>query len=60
MTSPLLPTYARIELAFERGDGAWLTSTAGKRFLDFGGACIESKFNGSVREREIDRGLPPW
>ena len=37
MTSALLPTYARIHLAFERGDGAWLTSTAGERFLDFGG-----------------------
>ncbi len=30
-------TYARINLAFERGDGAWLTSTEGERFLDFGG-----------------------
>lgn len=37
MTSPLLPTYDRIDLAFERGDGAWLTSTGGERFLDFGG-----------------------
>ena len=37
MTSALLPTYARVHLAFERGDGAWLTSTAGERFLDFGG-----------------------
>ncbi len=37
MTSALLPTYARINLAFERGDGVWLTSTAGERFLDFGG-----------------------
>ena len=37
MTSSLLPTYARANLAFERGDGAWLTSTAGERFLDFGG-----------------------
>jgi acetylornithine/N-succinyldiaminopimelate aminotransferase len=37
VTSPLLPTYDRIDLAFERGDGAWLTSTAGERFLDFGG-----------------------
>jgi acetylornithine/N-succinyldiaminopimelate aminotransferase len=35
--SPLLPTYARVNLAFERGDGAWLTSTEGERFLDFGG-----------------------
>lgn len=37
MTSALLPTYARVHLTFERGDGAWLTSTAGERFLDFGG-----------------------
>ena len=37
MTSSLLPTYARVNLTFERGDGAWLTSTAGERFLDFGG-----------------------
>jgi acetylornithine/N-succinyldiaminopimelate aminotransferase len=37
VTSSLLPTYDRIDLAFDRGDGAWLTSTAGERFLDFGG-----------------------
>jgi acetylornithine/N-succinyldiaminopimelate aminotransferase len=30
-----LPTYARIDLAFERGEGAWLTSTTGERYLDF-------------------------
>ncbi len=37
VTSSLLPTYARADLAFERGDGAWLTATTGERFLDFGG-----------------------
>ena len=37
MTSPLLPTYARADIAFERGEGAWLTATDGQRFLDFGG-----------------------
>lgn len=37
MVSALLPTYARADLAFERGDGAWLTSTRGERYLDFGG-----------------------
>ncbi len=37
MTSPLLPTYARIPLAFERGEGAWLVSTKGEKYLDFGG-----------------------
>ncbi len=36
MTSSLLPTYARARLAFERGEGAWLVSTEGERFLDFG------------------------
>ena len=35
MTSHLLPTYARADLTFERGEGAWLTSTDGTRYLDF-------------------------
>ena len=35
MTSHLLPTYARVHLAFERGEGVWLTSTDGERYLDF-------------------------
>jgi acetylornithine/N-succinyldiaminopimelate aminotransferase len=30
-----MPTYARIDLAFERGDGAWLIATDGERYLDF-------------------------
>jgi acetylornithine/N-succinyldiaminopimelate aminotransferase len=36
VTSSLLPTYARIDLAFERGDGVWLQATDGARYLDFG------------------------
>jgi acetylornithine/N-succinyldiaminopimelate aminotransferase len=35
-TSALLPTFARLEVAFERGEGAWLTDTKGERYLDFG------------------------
>jgi acetylornithine/N-succinyldiaminopimelate aminotransferase len=31
----LLPTYPRVDLAFERGEGAWLTATNGERYLDF-------------------------
>ena len=31
----LMNTYARSELAFERGEGAWLIATDGRRFLDF-------------------------
>ncbi len=35
MTSHLLPTYARVDLAFERGEGVWLFATDGERYLDF-------------------------
>lgn len=35
MASHLLPTYARVDLAFERGEGAWLIATNGERYLDF-------------------------
>lgn len=35
MTSHLLPTYARVDLAFERGEGVWLIATDGERYLDF-------------------------
>jgi acetylornithine/N-succinyldiaminopimelate aminotransferase len=34
-TGHLLPTYARVDLAFERGEGAWLIATNGDRYLDF-------------------------
>jgi acetylornithine/N-succinyldiaminopimelate aminotransferase len=36
VASHLLPTYIRADLAFERGEGAWLTATNGERYLDFG------------------------
>src|SRR6476661_3623296 len=36
MISALLPNYARADLAFERGEGAWLTTVDGRRMLDFG------------------------
>jgi acetylornithine/N-succinyldiaminopimelate aminotransferase len=35
VTSHLMPTYSRVDLAFERGEGAWLTATDGERYLDF-------------------------
>jgi acetylornithine/N-succinyldiaminopimelate aminotransferase len=31
----LLPVFARANLAFERGEGAWLIGTDGERYLDF-------------------------
>ena len=36
-TSPLYQTYARAPLAFERGDGVWLETRDGRRFMDLGG-----------------------
>jgi acetylornithine/N-succinyldiaminopimelate aminotransferase len=33
--SALLPTYARSELSFARGEGAYLYTTSGERYLDF-------------------------
>ena len=34
--SALLPTYARADIAFERGEGASLFTASGERYLDFG------------------------
>ncbi len=36
MIAPVLPTYSRADVSFERGEGAWLTSTDGRKYLDFG------------------------
>jgi acetylornithine/N-succinyldiaminopimelate aminotransferase len=36
MTSPVMPTYARADVAFERGEGPYLFTSAGERYLDFG------------------------
>ncbi|WP_181700795.1 aspartate aminotransferase family protein [Chthonobacter albigriseus] len=35
-SSPLFSTFARANVAFERGEGAWLTASDGSRWLDFG------------------------
>ena len=36
MIPTILPTYNRTPLAFEKGEGAWLVTTDGRRFLDLG------------------------
>jgi acetylornithine/N-succinyldiaminopimelate aminotransferase len=42
-TSALLPTFARADLSFERGEGAWLYDSKGERYLDFGaGIAVNS------------------
>src|SRR3978361_215635 len=42
MIPSLMPTYNRADLAFERGQGAWLYTTDGRRFLDFGAGIATS------------------
>ena len=34
MNSHVMPTYARLPVSFERGEGVWLWDTDGKRYLD--------------------------
>lgn len=36
MITPVLPTYARIPLSFEKGEGAYLYTADGEAYLDFG------------------------
>lgn len=42
MIAPLMPTFNRADLAFERGVGAWLITADGRRFLDFGAGIAVS------------------
>jgi len=36
LSSAIVPTYARADLTFDHGEGAWLTTVEGERYLDFG------------------------
>jgi acetylornithine/N-succinyldiaminopimelate aminotransferase len=40
--APLLPTYSRFDIAFERGEGARLYTTEGVEYLDFGAGIAVS------------------
>lgn len=42
MIPPLMPTYARADIAFTHGEGAWLVAADGRRFLDFGAGIATS------------------
>ncbi|MEC9346550.1 MAG: aspartate aminotransferase family protein [Pseudomonadota bacterium] len=42
MIDVVMPTYARAAIAFERGEGARLYATDGRRFLDFGSGIAVS------------------
>jgi acetylornithine/N-succinyldiaminopimelate aminotransferase len=49
MISALMPTYNRADLAFERGEGAWLYTVDGRRFLDFGAGLATSSLGHNNR-----------
>jgi acetylornithine aminotransferase len=34
VTDSVMPTYGRLDVAFEKGEGVWLTDTQGKKYLD--------------------------
>lgn len=42
--TPLMPTYARAPLAFERGEGPYLLATDGRKYLDFGAGIAVNAF----------------
>tara|TARA_R110002110_G_scaffold165930_9_gene366307 strand:+ start:4330 stop:5541 length:1212 start_codon:yes stop_codon:yes gene_type:complete len=42
--TPVLPTYARTDLEFERGEGPYLMTAGGERYLDFGAGIAVNAF----------------
>jgi acetylornithine/N-succinyldiaminopimelate aminotransferase len=43
MIAPVLPTYARAKVSFERGEGARVFTPEGEAYLDFGaGVAVTS------------------
>lgn len=50
MISSLLPVFNRADIAFERGEGSWLWSTEGRKYLDFAsGVAVTSLGHGHPR-----------
>lgn len=61
--SPLLPTYARADVAFERGDGAWLHASDGERYLDFGAGiavCLLGHSHPHLVQALVEQGQKLW
>ena len=61
--SHLLPTYARIDVAFARGEGCWLETTDGRRFLDFGAGiavCCLGHSHPHLVKALMDQGQKLW
>jgi acetylornithine/N-succinyldiaminopimelate aminotransferase len=63
VTSPLLPTYARADIAFEKGEGAWLEAQDGSRYLDFGGGIAVASLgygHPHLVEALVEQGRKIW
>ena len=63
MSSAIVPVYARADIAFERGDGCWLTATGGERYLDFGGGIAVASLGYShphLVEALVEQGAKLW
>ncbi|MEA2755990.1 MAG: acetylornithine/N-succinyldiaminopimelate aminotransferase [Aliidongia sp.] len=63
MISALMPTYARADLAFEHGKGAYLFSTTGEKYLDFASGIAVTALGHShprLIETLIDQGRKLW
>lgn len=63
MTSSLLPTYARYPLAFARGEGVWLETDDGERYLDLGGGIAVASLGYAhphLNATLMDQGAKLW
>jgi len=63
MISALLPVYGRADLAFERGDGAYLFTKDGDKYLDFAAGIAVSSLGHShphLVETLIEQGRKLW
>ena len=46
----IMPTYGRIDLSFERGDGPWLFTEDGRKYLDFASGIAVNTLGHSNKE----------
>ena len=63
MSSAIVPVYARADVTFERGEGCWLTTTNGERYLDFGAGIAVNSLGHShphLVETLISQGRKLW
>ena len=56
----LFRTFARVDLAFERGEGAWLEGSDGRRYLDFGAGMSRRRRSGTSPTSTASRMARSW